>query len=507
MAALKRIAVLTLLGCFTLAASSSAQAAIIHVPGNQPTIQQGIDVANPGDEVVVAPGTYGGPLNMELDFGGRAITVRSSAGAEQTTIDPDGDGRGFIFQSGETADAVVDGFTIRSGEAFHPPNDLGGAIACTNGSSPTIRNCMLIENAVFNATGGGGAIACLEDAAPRFEDCLIANNWALDLGRGGGIACLSGAAPTFVRCVVTRNESPTGAGMWCGAATVTIEECEFVENAYLYGPSSGAGINCTDNSTISITNSTFRQNDACCGVLGGGINCQSSTLTVIGCDFLYNDGEGGGGLACTNSNVVVDGCTFVGNTSDNSGGGAIAIFSYSSPGTSTDIADCVFWNNRGWVGAAVLIMGNASLARCTLAGQTMPGGDPESTLHAGSPIGGDPGVVIVENTIIAHDDGAAVRCETASSVTMHCTDVYGNSGGNWIDCIAGQLGSNGNFELDPAFCHLPSGDLTLYDISPCAPALAPPGCGLIGALPVGCSTTSVRSTQSTSWGAVKATFR
>lgn len=55
----------------------------IHVPADQPTIQQAIDAAVDGDVVVlVSPGTY----NENIDFKGKAITVRSIAGPNATVF-------------------------------------------------------------------------------------------------------------------------------------------------------------------------------------------------------------------------------------------------------------------------------------------------------------------------------------------------------------------------------------------------------------------------------------
>ena len=94
-----------------------AQAAIIHVPGNYPTIQEGIDAAANGDTVLVADGTYTGVGNKDLDFRGKAITVKSENGAGSTIIDCEGVGRGFHFYSGETSESVVSGFTVKNGSA------------------------------------------------------------------------------------------------------------------------------------------------------------------------------------------------------------------------------------------------------------------------------------------------------------------------------------------------------------------------------------------------------
>ena len=70
--------------------SGALQAAVINVPGDQPTIQAGINAANDFDEVVVAPNTY----NEIIDFLGKSITVRSSGGAATPSARPPGYRRG-----------------------------------------------------------------------------------------------------------------------------------------------------------------------------------------------------------------------------------------------------------------------------------------------------------------------------------------------------------------------------------------------------------------------------
>ncbi|HVP13683.1 MAG TPA: hypothetical protein VMV94_21085, partial [Phycisphaerae bacterium] len=81
------------------------------------TIQAAIDAAagdaSPADEIIVADGVYTGAGNKDLDFGGKTLKLRSANGPASCIIDCEGEGRGFYFHSGETAEAEVDGFTVR----------------------------------------------------------------------------------------------------------------------------------------------------------------------------------------------------------------------------------------------------------------------------------------------------------------------------------------------------------------------------------------------------------
>ncbi len=90
----------------------------LHVPDNYTTIQAAINAASNGDTVLVADGTYTGTGNKDLDFDGKAITVKSENGCGNCIIDCEDDGRGFYFHNSETNSAVVEGFTIKNGN--HP---------------------------------------------------------------------------------------------------------------------------------------------------------------------------------------------------------------------------------------------------------------------------------------------------------------------------------------------------------------------------------------------------
>ncbi|NWH03824.1 hypothetical protein [Desulfobacter latus] len=146
---------------------------IHHVPSDFPAIQEAIDVALKGDIISVDDGIYTGKNNKNLDFRGKALILCSKNGPEQCIIDCQGQGRGFIFQSGETGDTKVSGFTVSNGLA-----DKGGAILCSN-ACPWIGNC-IINNST--AETGGGIYA--ENSATALFNTIVSNNTAEHCGGG-----------------------------------------------------------------------------------------------------------------------------------------------------------------------------------------------------------------------------------------------------------------------------------------------------------------------------------
>ena len=107
-----------------LLCSGIAFADTINVPGDQPTIQAGIDASFDGDIVLVQPGTYVENIN----FNGKAITLGSlfyttqdTIYISQTIIDGNQNGSVVIFENEEDSNSVITGFTITNGLA-----DYGG---------------------------------------------------------------------------------------------------------------------------------------------------------------------------------------------------------------------------------------------------------------------------------------------------------------------------------------------------------------------------------------------
>ncbi|MGB2808290.1 MAG: hypothetical protein WBC22_11140, partial [Sedimentisphaerales bacterium] len=101
---------------FLLGIVSVAAGRTIYVDNNGPAdfnnIQAAIDDSNDGDTIIVADGVYTGTGNRDIDFNGKAITVRSENGPENCIIDCQWLDYGFRFHSGEDNDSVLDGFTI-----------------------------------------------------------------------------------------------------------------------------------------------------------------------------------------------------------------------------------------------------------------------------------------------------------------------------------------------------------------------------------------------------------
>ncbi len=189
---------------------------VLRVPADYPTIQAALDAAHPGMCVEVAPGTY---REHDLDFGGKAITLRSQDPEDPdvvaaTRLSAEGAGTVILFDDAERREALVDGLTIRGGKGEGWPVQMGGGITLRADASPTIRRCVIENNGAVcdrpecvdfieepDYRGLGGGIRG-DYASPLFDSCIIRNNLA---NRGGG-AYFLGGSPLFVNCLIVDND-------------------------------------------------------------------------------------------------------------------------------------------------------------------------------------------------------------------------------------------------------------------------------------------------------------
>lgn len=307
---------------------AASPAATIHVNGSggadYATIQEGINAASTGDMVVVAPGTYTGTENRELDTGGKGIVLKSQTRREDTIIDCERLGRAFYIHLGESSETVVSGFTVTRGEAYE-----GGAVLLYN-SSPIFENCIFSDNIGTE----GGAIHAKTDSSPQITDCSFYDNWAYDYGgaiysymatpyvshceflnnmagiSGGGISLKTGTVARIYDCTFEENSAEDGGGVYIGVLTEVSPErdipeasivsyCRFFHNT----ASRGAGLFVNAFSWSLCTYSTFAHNTASDG---GGIFVLSDvgpTLSVQNCTIVLNEAQYGGGIFAAGGNA------------------------------------------------------------------------------------------------------------------------------------------------------------------------------------------------------------
>ncbi len=180
-------------------------------------IQTAIDVVPTGGEVLLADGVFAGEGNRDLDFRGKALTLRSLSGDPAAcVIDAGGVGRGFVFHSLEGSASVVRGITVRGGWS----DGAGGAVLVEQ-SSPWFEDCRFEGS---SAVWGGG-LAATTDAWPVLRRCVFHGNQAVL----GAAVSLQGARLDAYSCTLAANHSD-GAAVFVQASTVRFEQSLIAHN-------------------------------------------------------------------------------------------------------------------------------------------------------------------------------------------------------------------------------------------------------------------------------------
>ncbi len=318
--------------------------------------QTAIDVAQSGDQIWVAAGSYfsnnvndyvfvlkegvrvyGGFNGTEADISERNWTTNI------TILEG-----GYTSSANATVNAtnlssacVFDGFTIK-------PYQASGPICrgmYNDNSSLVISNCTFngnITNSTVTQSGDGSAMYNTNGSNPTIIDCIFSNNTTT--GSGGAIYNNS-SSPIVTNCIFFGNTATAGSGgaIYNSNSNAVFYNCKLTGNSASGLSSNGRG--------------------------GAYYNIAGAPL-IINCLVADNKANGyGGGIFNSGSNMTITNCTIIGNTvkNDNLGGSAICYYT----GASGFITNSIIWGNpvpNSWNPEIDIYSGeDPSVANCIIA--------------------------------------------------------------------------------------------------------------------------------------------
>lgn len=242
-----------------------------------PTIQEAIDGASNGDEIVVYPGTYEERVTLEAP-----MRIRSSSGdPAHVVIDARQRGRPMTVGGVPVGEVRLEGLTLSGGLA-----SSGGGLLIDDVASIAVDRCRIVGN-VAETSGGGLRVAGASSCA--ITGTRIVGNIAI---LGGGVALSgSGGATSLVACAIRENQAPYSAGIDTGLETsLRLEACVIEANvSESLPPPDSAGWGGTalwGEGSVVMSNCLVRGNRGGVAVVAGF----EEPLLVTSCTLVDNQG-------------------------------------------------------------------------------------------------------------------------------------------------------------------------------------------------------------------------
>ena len=216
-------------------------------------IQEAIDVSMEGLGIIVLGGVY----YENIDFGGHNIALGSADPNDpnvvaNTIIDGSRIDAVVTFASGETANCLLTGFTIKGGNA-----EFGGGIYCYY-SSPTISKCVISGNW---ANFGGGIYG--HNAGPTLTNCVLSGNWAIFYG--GGVYNMDGnGIVALANCTLSGNSADNGGGIHSQNSDLLLTD------SIIWGNNDNGGVD--ESAQIDVNDSVALVNYCCVQGWTGALN-------------------------------------------------------------------------------------------------------------------------------------------------------------------------------------------------------------------------------------------
>ena len=271
------------------ALTPTAEADTLVVPDAYPTIQDAIDAAQEGDEVVIQPGIY----NETFNYNGKGITVRSAEGPLMTRIDRNGAGGTVVTANGTPAGARLEGI------GFYV---AGGIMLDCDNAQLTCDNCRFVGCSTEPITiDGAGSVVNLSRAqivlasarARIGSGTVIFTESAIRNGSNGGLKITGGSVS--MDAVDFQNNSSYAAGAIDidGDPVVSISNSDFTNNTVSVR---GGAISAQGGFDLSVQQTRFLGHSASLSppcqngadnssVLGGTVYLQGGVSSFVDCQM------------------------------------------------------------------------------------------------------------------------------------------------------------------------------------------------------------------------------
>ena len=236
---------LLVLIAIALSTVGSAHSAIVHVPGDQTSIQAAVNAAVTGDTLLVAAGTYSENVQIES----KSLTIISESGSAVTTVEAlDSDSSVFRIAGTSAHTVSIQGFTITGTDI-----NVLLAVVC-------YRVNLVLTGNLFVANREG-AVWVKDNASLIADSNGFFHNRSE--GHASGINCQGFNTAQISRSVFVDNTGGTffdegGAAIsLVGGIEGSVSDCFFYQNST---PKRGAGISAANVGTVSIFDNTFDAN-------------------------------------------------------------------------------------------------------------------------------------------------------------------------------------------------------------------------------------------------------
>ena len=297
-----------------------------------------------------------------------------------------------------------------------------------NRSNALVFSNIGFQNGNAGGAGEDGGAFFIDNATVYFNNCSFSNCQASDKG---GVIYGVNATVAIPDCTFSNNTADEGGVINMRDATSNSLSDFFVYDSTTYtntaasfsnNTATGSGLPASVmyvfDATVNFTNGTFTvsNNNPTPFIVF------RSTISIAGATFSNNQGTWGSGLTLAlNSSASVDQCVFNDNNSEQ---GALSL----DPNCTADVINCLFYDNTATLTAAGIYFETSTMNifNCTFDNNSNSGSDQNGISSALS------ATAVIRNCILNDDDGLLVVDDGTGTITVEYCDLFSSGGASLV---------------------------------------------------------------------------